>query len=60
MADRKNDLIVLTPDRASPLPALMADASPCVSRGFVQFITANIRNRHTREAYSRDRNSFLA
>jgi site-specific recombinase XerD len=60
VAATKNDLIVLTPDSALPLPVLIAAAGPRAARRFVQFFTANIRNRHTREAYSRNINAFMA
>ena len=42
------------------MPALIADAGPRAARRFIQFFTANIRNRNTREAYSRNINAFLA
>jgi integrase/recombinase XerD len=42
------------------LPALIADAGERASRRFVEFFTANIRNKNTREAYSRNINAFLA
>ena len=60
MADRKNDLIVLTPTSALPVPALIADAGARASHRFIQFFTANIRNPNTREAYARAINAFLA
>ena len=60
MADRKNQLIVLTPESALPVPALIANAGRRASRRFVQFFTANIRNPNTREAYARAINAFLA
>jgi integrase/recombinase XerD len=60
VAGCKNELIVLTPNNALPVPALIADAGERASRRFIQFFTANIRNRNTREAYSRNINAFLA
>jgi integrase/recombinase XerD len=42
------------------LPALVADAGERASRRFVEFFTANIRNRNTREAYGRAIGGFLA
>jgi site-specific recombinase XerD len=60
VAATKNDLLVLTPESALPLPVLIADAGPRAAHRFIQFFTANIRNRHTREAYARAINAFLA
>ena len=59
MADPKNHLIVPTSESALPVPALIAAAGARAARRFIQFFTANIRNRHTREAYSRNINAFL-
>ncbi len=42
------------------VPPLIAAAGKRASRRFVEFFTANIRNRNTREAYSRAINAFLA
>jgi integrase/recombinase XerD len=60
VAASKNQLIVLTRNNALAVPALIADAGERAARRFIQFFTANIRNRNTREAYSRDINAFLA
>jgi integrase/recombinase XerD len=55
----RNEIILLTP--AGPdLPALVAAAGPKASRRFVEFFTANIRNKNTREAYRRNITAFLA
>lgn len=35
------------------MPALFSDAGATASRRFIEFFTANIRNRNTREAYAR-------
>lgn len=52
----------LVPVRASApnLPALVAAGGEQAARRFVDFFTSNIRNRHTREAYGRAVNEFLA
>jgi site-specific recombinase XerD len=42
------------------LPALIAAAGAHASKRFVEFFTANIRNKNTREAYSRNITAFLA
>ena len=59
MTENKTELIVLTPSGIA-VPALIAAAGKRASRRFVEFFTANIRNRNTREAYSRAINAFLA
>jgi len=41
------------------LPAVIAGAGERASRRFVEFFTANIRNRNTREAYARAVGAFL-
>ena len=41
-------------------PALIAAAGERASRRFIEFFTANIRNKNTREAYARAVGSFLA
>jgi hypothetical protein len=43
-----------------PFPKLIADASTDASRRFIEFFTANIRNKNTREAYARDVARFCA
>jgi integrase/recombinase XerD len=43
----------------SHVPALIADAGPRASKRFIEFFTANIRNRNTRTAYSRGVAGFL-
>lgn len=42
------------------LPALIAAAGPRASKRFVEFFTANIRNKNTRQAYARACGAFLA
>jgi len=59
MAQNNNELVLLTPSGLA-VPALVAAAGAHASRRFVEFFTANIRNRNTREAYSRAINAFLA
>ncbi len=43
-----------------PLPVIISDAGEHASRRFVEFFTANIRNRNTRAAYVRAIGDFLA
>jgi integrase/recombinase XerC len=52
----------LVPARASTpaLPALVANSGASAERRFIDFFTSNIRNRHTRLAYSRAVGGFLA
>jgi integrase/recombinase XerD len=58
MTQNNSELIILTP--AGPaLPALVAAAGERASRRFVEFFTANIRNKKTREAYCRNITAFL-
>jgi integrase/recombinase XerD len=58
MTQNNSELIILTP--AGPaLPALVAAAGERASRRFVEFFTANIRNKKTREAYRRNITAFL-
>ena len=58
--------LVRTPPRQlthlglEPLPAVIAGAGENASRRFVEFFTANIRNRNTRMAYMRALRPFLA
>jgi len=59
MAKSKNEIVLLTPSGPA-LPALVATAGPKASRRFVEFFTANIRNKNTREAYRRNVTAFLA
>jgi site-specific recombinase XerD len=54
----RNQIILLKPSRPA-LPALVAAAGPKASRRFVEFFTANIRNKNTREAYRRNITAFL-
>ena len=42
------------------LPGIVGAAGPRAARRFVEFFTANIRNRNTREAYARAVRQFLA
>jgi hypothetical protein len=50
----------LVPIRSSPLPVLAAAAGERASMRFVEFFAANIRNPHTRRAYGRAAEEFLA
>jgi hypothetical protein len=51
----------LVPVRASTtLPALVAAAGERASMRFLEFFAANIRNPHTRRAYARAAEEFLA
>jgi len=59
MAENDANLIILKPSGLA-VPALVAAAGEHASRRFVEFFTANIRNKNTREAYSRNINAFLA
>jgi hypothetical protein len=43
----------ITHGRTHTLPALIAAAGDRASRRFLEFFAANIRNPHTRRAYSR-------
>jgi site-specific recombinase XerD len=45
------DLII--PDLRAPVPAPVAAAGEAATRRFIEFFTANIRNRNTRAAYAR-------
>ena len=59
MTENNTEIVLLTPSGLA-VPALVAAAGKRASRRFVEFFTANIRNRNTREAYSRAINAFLA
>ena len=50
----------LIPVRSSALPALVAVAGERASMRFLEFFAANIRNPHTRRAYARAADEFLA
>ena len=50
----------LTPVTASALPQLVAAAGERASMRFLEFFAANIRNPHTRRAYARAADKFLA
>ena len=52
-----NELVPLT---RRPLPALVAAAGERASMRFLEFFAANIRNPHTRRAYARAAEEFLA
>src|ERR1700730_11890259 len=54
----KNGLIVV--DRQTPVPALIAAAGAPAKKRFIEFFTANIRNRNTRLAYARAVSDFFA
>jgi site-specific recombinase XerD len=53
-----NMLQIITPQ--SRLPDLVAAAGECASMRFLEFFAANIRNPHTRRAYYRAAEEFLA
>ena len=53
-----NTLQVTTPQ--SRLPELIAAAGERASMRFLEFFAANIRNPHTRRAYARAADEFLA
>jgi site-specific recombinase XerD len=55
----RNEIILMKPSGPA-LPTLVAAAGPKASRRFVEFFTANIRNKNTREAYHRNITAFLA
>jgi hypothetical protein len=59
MTQKNTEIIILTPSGPA-LPALVAAAGERASRRFVEFFTANIRNKNTREAYRRNITAFLA
>src|SRR5215218_9597372 len=46
-----NELVI--PGNQTPLPAPIAAAGELAARRFIEFFTANIRNRNTRQAYAR-------
>src|SRR5882762_8355743 len=50
----------IVPISSSPLPALLAAAGERASVRFLEFFAANIRNPHTRRAYYRAAEEFLA
>ena len=50
----------LVPIRSPELPALVAAAGERASMRFLEFFAANIRNPHTRRAYARAAEEFLA
>jgi site-specific recombinase XerD len=54
----KNELIVV--DEQTPVPAAIAAAGAPARMRFVEFFTANIRNRNTRAAYARAVGDFFA
>ena len=47
------------PSAGLSVPAVIAGAGPRAGRRFLEFFTANIRNRHTRLAYARACSQFL-
>ncbi len=50
----------LVPITAAALPTLITTAGERAERRFLEFFAANIRNPHTRRAYSRAVGDFLA
>jgi site-specific recombinase XerD len=55
---RRTEIIPVTPGRVQ-LPAVIASAGAGAARRFVEFFTANIRNKNTRAAYARAVGAFL-
>src|SRR3954449_11660040 len=53
-----SELIISGTD--SPVPAQIASAGEPAVRHFIEFFTANIRNRNTRLAYARNTADFFA
>ena len=53
-----NQLVIHSP--ASVVPVLVAAAGDGASKRFLEFFAANIRNPHTRRAYARAAEEFLA
>jgi site-specific recombinase XerD len=51
---------IISADRARIVPVLIAAAGDHASRRYLEFFAANIRNPHTRRAYSRAVTDFLA
>jgi hypothetical protein len=51
---------VVLPSSAATLPALVAAAGERAGMRFLEFFAANIRNPHTRRAYARAADEFLA
>ena len=54
------ELLVLQGSSQLVVPSLIADAGERASRRFIEFFTANIRNRNTRSAYVHAVGQFLA
>jgi site-specific recombinase XerD len=54
----KNELVIV--DHQTPVPAAIAAAGAPARKRFVEFFTANIRNRNTRAAYARAVSDFFA
>jgi hypothetical protein len=51
---------IIRADHSPVLPALVAAAGERASMRFLEFFAANIRNPHTRRAYARAADEFLA
>jgi site-specific recombinase XerD len=54
-----NQLVPLS-SRSLPVPTLVAAAGERAQERFIEFFTANIRNRNTRRAYAQAVSEFLA
>jgi integrase/recombinase XerC len=54
-----NQLVRLS-SRSLPVPTLVAAAGGRAQKRFIEFFTANIRNRNTRRAYAQAVSEFLA
>jgi site-specific recombinase XerD len=50
---------LLVPETGDLIPAQVAAAGPEASKRFIEFFTANIRNRNTRQAYARAVSDFF-
>lgn len=60
MAEQKDGELVVIGVEDRRLPALVRGAGKKASKRFLEFFTANIRNRNTREAYYRALPDFFA
>ena len=60
MATEKLDLVPARASGSLTVPAVIATAGKRASRRFIEFFTANIRNKNTRAAYGRAVGAFLA
>jgi integrase/recombinase XerD len=56
---RDRAVTLLRQESNLPVPAVIADAGTAAAKRFIEFFTANIRNRNTREAYAHAVGLFL-